>query len=287
MRFLGRAALVAAAVTAYSLVEPYRYRLTDHKLQVRPGGPELKILHISDLHLKGRDHKLARFVTGLSELENIDLVLATGDLIEDDSGIGPLIECFSRLKARLGCFYVLGSHDYHQSRFTSYAKYFTGKKGPLAAPKAATPALEAGLRGNGWQSLSNASTVVDTEWGRLKLAGVDDPYLGRHDVRVIHRDKDDTFAIGLVHSPEVVSEWLLAGFDLVVAGHTHAGQVRMPLYGALVTNCSLPTGLAGGAHKIGNGWLHVSPGLGTGRFSPIRFDCRPEATVLELVPRLV
>jgi predicted MPP superfamily phosphohydrolase len=129
--------------------------------------------------------------------------------------------------------------------------------------------------------LTNRSTVVETEWGRLKLAGVDDPYLGRHDVRVIHRDDDDTFAIGLVHAPDVVSEWFLAGFDLVVAGHTHAGQVRVPLYGALVTNCSLPTGLAGGAHRIGNGWLHVSPGLGTGRFSPIRFDCRPEATVLE------
>jgi predicted MPP superfamily phosphohydrolase len=281
MRFLGRAALAAGALASYALVEPYRYRLTNHKLRGRAAGPALKILHISDLHLKGRDRRLARFVTELGGLEDIDLVLATGDLIEDNSGIQPLVEAFSALKGRLGCFYVLGSHDYHQSRFKSYAKYFTGKRGTITAPQADTAALEAGLAERGWQPLTNRSTVVETEWGRLKLAGVDDPYLGRHDVRVIHRDDDDTFAIGLVHAPDVVSEWFLAGFDLVVAGHTHAGQVRVPLYGALVTNCSLPTGLAGGAHRIGNGWLHVSPGLGTGRFSPIRFDCRPEATVLE------
>jgi uncharacterized protein len=283
MRFLGRAALATGVMAGYSLVEPYLYRLAHHKLQTSSATLPLKILHISDLHLKARDRKLASFVSGLSARTDLDLVLATGDLIEDDSGIEPLIDCFSKLKARGGCFYVLGSHDYHQSRFTSYAKYFTGGKAPLAAPKAATSALEAGLIENRWQSLTNTSTLVEFGWGRLRLAGVDDPYLGRHDVRVIQRDKDDTYAIGLVHSPEVVSEWFLAGFDLVLAGHTHAGQVRVPFYGALVTNCSLPTALAGGPHRVGNGWLHVSPGLGTGKFSPIRFHCRPEATLLELV----
>jgi predicted MPP superfamily phosphohydrolase len=285
MRFLGRAALAAGALGAYSVYEPYRFRLVTHRLETPAHQPEINILHLSDLHLKGRDHKLARFVKGLASVENIDLIVATGDLIEDNSGIEPLIDCFSALNARLGCYYVLGSHDYHQSRFTSYAKYFTGKKQPLAAPPAATDELEAGLAEHGWHALINSSATVQTSWGRLKLVGLDDPYLGRHDVNVIHRDPDDALAIGLLHSPEVVSEWFLAGFDLVVAGHTHAGQVRVPFYGALVTNCSLPTALAGGAHRVGGGWLHVSPGLGTGRFSPIRFNCRPEATVLELVHR--
>jgi len=282
MRFLGRAALAAGALGAYSLYEPYRFRVVTHRLELPLHRPEIKVLHLSDLHLKGHDHKLAAFVTKLSSIEDIDLILATGDLIEDDSGIKPLIDCFSALRARLGCYYVLGSHDYHQSRFTSYAKYFTKRKGPLSAPPAATTDLEAGLTANGWQALTNASAIVDTSWGRVKLVGLDDPYLGRHDISVIHRDPEDVMAIGLLHSPEVVSEWFLAGFDLVVAGHTHAGQVRVPFYGALVTNCSLPTALAGGAHRIGDGWLHVSPGLGTGKFSPVRFNCPPEATLLEL-----
>ena len=283
MRFLGRAALAAGLLAAYSLYEPYRFRLVTHRLKVESELPEIKILHISDLHLKGRDAKLARFVTELRSLEDIDLILATGDFIEDNSGIAPLIRSFSELKARLGCFYVLGSHDYYQSQFTSWGKYFTGNKTSVTAKRAATTELESGLMAYGWQSLSNSSVDIDAKWGRLRLTGLDDPYLNRHDPSVIQLDGDETMAIGLVHSPEVVSEWFLAGFDLVVAGHTHGGQVRVPFYGALVTNSSLPTALAGGPHRIGNGWLHVSPGLGTGKFSPIRFNCLPQATLLELV----
>jgi uncharacterized protein len=284
MRFLRRAAVAATALGAYSLLEPYWFRLVTHRLEAPSGIPALNILHLSDLHLKGRDRRMAAFVTRLSSLDNIDLILSTGDLIEDDSGIDPLIESFSKLSARLGCFYVLGSHDYHQSQFTSYTKYFTGSRGQVPPPKAATARLEAGLAHAGWRCLTNTSQNLITDWGRLQLTGVDDPYLGRHDLRVIHRGTDVRVAIGLVHAPEVVSEWFLAGFDLVVAGHTHAGQVRLPFYGALVTNCSLPTALAGGAHRVGSGWLHVSPGLGTGKFSPVRFNCRPEATLLQLVP---
>jgi predicted MPP superfamily phosphohydrolase len=92
-------------------------------------------------------------------------------------------------------------------------------------------------------------------------------------------------AIGVVHTPDVVSEWALGGYDLVLAGHTHGGQVRIPGVGAVVTNCTLPPALAAGLHRIGGAWLHVSPGLGTGRFSPIRFNCRPEATLLRLRSR--
>ncbi|MDP9225794.1 MAG: metallophosphoesterase, partial [Actinomycetota bacterium] len=189
----------------------------------------------------------------------------------------------SGLEARLGRFYVLGSHDYYQSRFASYAKYFSGHRSHVNAPKASTPELEAGLAAHGWQPLINETTLVNAPAGRIRLTGIDDPYLKRQDVQLIRRDDDEILAIGLVHTPDVVSEWFLAGFDLVVAGHTHAGQVRLPLAGALITNCSLPTALASGPHRIGNGWLHVSPGLGTGKFSPLRFNCRPEATVLELV----
>jgi predicted MPP superfamily phosphohydrolase len=283
MRFLRPAAVAATALGAYSLLEPYWYRLVTHRLQVPSTVPALNILHLSDLHLKARDRRLTAFVSGLTSLE-VDLILSTGDLIEDDSGIDPLVECFSQLKARLGRFYVLGSHDYHQSHFTSYTKYFTAGRGHLPTRKAATARLEAGLADAGWHSLTNSSENLATKWGKLQLTGVDDPYLGRHDLRVIRRHADSRVAIGLMHAPEVVSEWFLAGFDLVVAGHTHAGQVRLPFYGALVTNCALPTALAGGPHQVGNGWLHVSPGLGTGKFSPIRFNCRPEATLLTLVP---
>jgi predicted MPP superfamily phosphohydrolase len=77
------------------------------------------------------------------------------------------------------------------------------------------------------------------------------------------------------------------GFALLLAGHTHGGQVRVPFYGALTTNCDLPHSMARGLHRWPNSdaWLHVSAGLGTHPTAPVRFACRPEATVLTLIPR--
>ncbi|MEX0791075.1 MAG: metallophosphoesterase, partial [Actinomycetota bacterium] len=76
-----------------------------------------------------------------------------------------------------------------------------------------------------------------------------------------------------------------AGYDLAVAGHTHGCQVRFPFVGAVVTNSTLPTSLAKGLSRVGNCWLFVTPGVGTGKFAPFRFLCPPEASVLTLVPR--
>jgi predicted MPP superfamily phosphohydrolase len=75
------------------------------------------------------------------------------------------------------------------------------------------------------------------------------------------------------------------GIDLIFAGHTHGGQLCVPGFGALVTNCDLPVSQAKGLHQRGGAWLHVSAGLGTSPTAPIRFACPPEATLLTLVPR--
>ena len=77
------------------------------------------------------------------------------------------------------------------------------------------------------------------------------------------------------------------GFDLLFAGHTHGGQVCVPLVGALVTNCDLDRRMAKGLHRWprSDAWLHVSAGLGTSPTAPVRFACPPEATVLTLIPR--
>jgi uncharacterized protein len=276
---------LGAAIGAYALYEPHRYRLVTHDLACHPSVPELTLLHVSDTHLDSSNQARIRWLSELPDRLGLvpDLVLATGDLIQDNSGIEPLVELLAPLEARLGRFFVFGSHDYYQASFQSYAKYWTGKRIPRA-PHADSDRLRDSLQNKGWVQLHNQSEVIETPAGRVRLVGVDDPYLGRHKTSHIERDARDVCAIGLMHSPEIVSEFVLAGFDLILAGHTHAGQVRVPFVGALVTNCSLPLPLAGGPHRIGDSWLHVSPGLGTGKFSPVRLNCRPEATLLRLRP---
>src|SRR5690606_31680304 len=95
--------------------------------------------------------------------------------------------------------------------------------------------------------------------------------------------------IGVTHSPEprVLDDMAADGFSLLLAGHTHGGQVRVPFVGALVTNCGLPRQMARGLHRWPNSdsWLHVSAGLGTHPTAPVRFAGRPEASLLTLIPR--
>ena len=94
--------------------------------------------------------------------------------------------------------------------------------------------------------------------------------------------------LGLTHSPEprVLDAFAADGYDLVLAGHTHGGQLRLPGYGAIVTNCGLDRARARGASRWGSHMrLHVSAGLGTSPFAPARFCCPPEASLLTLVAR--
>ena len=95
-------------------------------------------------------------------------------------------------------------------------------------------------------------------------------------------------SLAVTHAPyrSVLDPMAADGHDLIVAGHTHGGQVCVPFYGALVTNCDLDTarvkGLSSHTAEGRTSWLHVSAGLGTSPYAPVRFACRPEATLLTL-----
>jgi hypothetical protein len=285
-RLLASAAALGAGGLAYALVEARSYRVRRHRLPVRAGAPGLTVLHVSDTHLKERDRTKTRWLRGLPErLGDVpDLVIATGDLVEDPTGIDPLVDALSELPSRWGKWYVLGSHDYFHSTFPGFVKYFTGNRAVTRAKPADTPRLERGLEATGWKALTNRTEVIETPGGRIRLTGVDDPYIHREETGHLGRSDGDALAIGLMHAPEVVSEYALHGYDLMLAGHTHGGQVRVPFTGAVVTNSTLPCALAAGPTRVGSSWLHVSPGLAQGKFAPIRFNCRPEVTLLTLQP---
>lgn len=278
-------ALGAAGLVGYPFFEARWFRVHHARVPLGREVPRTTILHVSDTHLTRGNHALIRFLQGLPGRFGIpDFVIATGDLIDDDTGISPITRALNDLPAKVGRYYVLGSHDYYQSRFKGYLKYFRARTHVVKAPFADTKTMEENLQRDGWVCLTNKTGFASTARGTIRLAGVDDPYLRRHDTEHIARGPDEILAIGLAHTPDVVSEWMLNGYDVVLSGHTHGGQVRVPGFGALVTNSSLPTALASGLHKIGSSWLHVSPGLGTSKFAPMRFNCRPEVTLLEIVP---
>jgi uncharacterized protein len=139
----------------------------------------------------------------------------------------------------------------------------------------------------GWLDLTNARGYLKADGRQLELVGVDDPHIerDRYDLVSAPADPDATLTIGVTHSPEprVISAMALDGCDLILAGHTHGGQLRVPFYGALVTNCGLDRAHARGLSRYDGVWLHVSAGLGTSPFAPVRFACPPEATLLTLV----
>ncbi len=286
MRPLRTLLSAGGALAAYSiLIEPRSFRLQHHRLEVRPELPPLRILHLGDTHVRGPQMPVLGFLRSLPGLlgPEPDLIVFTGDFIDGDRGIEPVVEAVNNLPARLGRFFVLGSHDYWAPKFQSYLKYFTGHRERIRPRHVDTGRLRSGLEVEGWIDLTNRHHVVSDGDLSIRLNGVDDPYLKRHRLDAVRRGEED-LAIGVMHAPDLTSQWALEGFDLILGGHTHGGQVRVPFVGALTTNSSLPNRLACGPVRVGGAWLHVSPGLGTGPYSRIRFNCPPEATLLELAP---
>ncbi len=281
---------LGAATTAYSLWEARQYTLREAEIllprslhQPREGRSELRILHLSDLHLSPRDTDRIAWVRSLGELD-VDLTVVTGDFHGDARGPTLALEALGPLLDRPG-FFVRGSNDYYAPARANPAKYLSGpsvlrtKRPPIDV----TP-LNAGLTAAGWIDLDNAAAQVTVGGWRVDARGVDDPHIRRDRYAEVAGpfDPDAELRLGVTHAPyrRVLDAMAADGCDLILAGHTHGGQVCLPWFGALVTNCDLPRDRAKGLSQWRGSALHVSAGLGTSPFTPIRVACRPEATVV-------
>lgn len=275
---------VGVACVIWGLFEAKMYRLRSYDIPLLPAGSKaISILQVSDLHLRPGLKRLEAFMRALHD-QTYDVVLATGDLLGDPRSVETCAELLNGLEARLDRCVVFGSSDYYAPVFKNYIDYFLKKKRPRTK-KNRTDEFRRLLDPEGWQELNNRT--ISTLWNgmNVQITGLDDPHLDREDRSLLKRGPDAELALCVVHDPAPYKEAASAHFDLVVSGHTHGGQVRFPLIGAVVTNSSLPTRLARGLNKLNGSWLFVTPGLGTGKFAPFRFMCRPEASVLNLVPR--
>jgi uncharacterized protein len=284
------ATTTSAATVAYAAgVERRRWTLREATLPVlAEGARPLRVLHISDLHLTPRQYSKQRWVARLAELEP-DLVVNTGDNLAHPRAVPAVVAALGPLLDFPGLF-VFGSNDYFGPTPKNPARYLVKSSRRIHGEPLPWRDLRAALVERGWQDATHARLALTVAGAPIAAAGVDDPHLGldRYD-RVAGRPAaESALRLGITHSPEprVLDRFAADGYDLVLAGHTHGGQLRLPGVGALVTNCGLDRSRARGASRWGaHMWLHVSAGLGTSPFAPVRFACPPEASLLTLVPR--
>ena len=285
---LGLVAFGVACLLYASLIERHWFALRRHTVPcLPPGSRPIRILHISDLHFRHGQRRTARFLARCAATAP-HLAVCTGDFLDEEAGIDVAVPAVAQIRPSSAALFVLGSHDYYATRPGNPFKYFLGpsSRKPPKGPTLPWRDLVSKLEANGWELVLNRATTVTVDGvGAVDVVGLDDPHIGREDLSVASPRTAPGFRLGVVHSPDGAPPLADLGYDLIVCGHTHGGQIRVPGFGALVTNTrTLPRRGARGVSRIGRSWLHVSAGLGTSRYAPIRFACRPEACVLELIP---
>jgi len=295
---------VGAAGLAYaSLVERNAYALRRVTVPVLPAGHRpLRVVHVSDLHLMPGQRRKAAWVAALADLRP-DLVVNTGDNISHPDAIPVALEAFSAFEGVPGVF-VMGSNDYFVPQPKNPFLYLLPPRlpAPSRSPRLPTEDLVKGMLDLGWTDLTNTRATLAVAGSPVEFVGVDDPHLKYDRYGLVEGpfSPEAELRVGVTHAPyqRILDAMTRDGAELVVAGHTHGGQLCLPLYGALVTNCDLDRGRAkglsrwwpGAGRSLGSppppdaAWLEVSAGLGTSPYAPVRFACRPEATLLTLVP---
>lgn len=290
---------VGAAATVWGVgIERYLFTVRHHVLPILPAGSSpLRVLHLSDAHMAPWQHRKQRWIAGLAEFEP-QLVVNTGDNLGHAGGLRGLRAAFDPLRGIPGVF-VHGSNDHAAPSPRNPFMYFIGpSKAKLRSTiePLDTQALDGYLTDElGWLDLNNAAATLDAAGLRIDAFGVSDAH--RHWDRLdelpdqleeLRGDGSHALTIGVTHAPyrRVLDSFTDLGADALFAGHTHGGQVRLPGFGALVANCDIPLrqarGLSTWSHGDSTVPLNVSAGLGHSIYAPVRFACRPEASLLTL-----
>ena len=302
-RRLGRVVAVGSTAglsgVAYGWLEARWFRTRHVTVPVlAPGSTPLRVLHLTDVHLTPYQNRKRAWLASLADLQP-DLVVSTGDSLSHREAVTPFMEGLGDLRDVPGVF-VLGSNDYYAPRRVNPARYLLPDDGSRRTGARRLPFadLVARLRAAGWTDLSNRRTTLTVRGLRIAVAGVDDPHMWYDDLEAVAgpADPDADLRLGVSHAPylRVLDQFAADGYDMILAGHTHGGQLCLPGGRALVTNCDIDRERASGLHRHplgsqpgdpGSSWLHVSAGAGTSPYAVARVCCRPEAVLLHLVPR--
>jgi predicted MPP superfamily phosphohydrolase len=224
----------------------------------------LRIVHITDLHMSGRITRpyFERVVEETNAL-HADLIAITGDIVETESCVDWIPETLARLRANSGVYYVLGNHD----RYVDVER------------------LKAALADAGLVHLGADCHHLSVRGMPIVLGGNELPWFepASNFNHVPHNEESESpLRILLAHSPDEFKWAQSRDVDLVLAGHLHGGQVRLPLFGAILSPSRYGVRYAHGVFTAGNTVMHVS--RGTGSLTPLRYNCPPEISLLTLGP---
>lgn len=288
---------VGAACAVWGIgIERYLFTVREASVAaLPPGSRPLRVLHVSDAHMAPWQRRKQDWLSSLSELEP-DLVINTGDNLGHRDGLQGVRRAFDAFTGVPGVF-VHGSNDVLGPTPRNPIRYFSGPSEHHRDPELLdTAALDAYLTEElGWSDLNNAAARVEVAGSTVDLFGVDDAHRDWEDLDTVpaniaalgSRDAA-TPLIGVTHAPyqRVLNTFVDNGAQAIFGGHTHGGQVCLPGYGALVANCDIPLKQAKGLSTWTHGGrsipLNVSAGCGHSIYAPVRFACRPEATLLTL-----
>jgi len=293
---------VSASAAVWGVgIERYLFTVREHAVRILPRGTApLRVLHLSDAHMAPWQRRKQQWMAALAEQWRPDLVVNTGDNLGHEHGLRGLRSALDPLRGIPG-FFVHGSNDHAAPSPRNPLKYFTGpsKNVKGTSEPLDTQSLDGYLQDElGWLDLNNAVGSVDVAGLRIDAFGVSDAHRGWDRLQVLPDLLEElradvappTLTIGVTHAPyrRVLDTFVDLGADMIFAGHTHGGQVRLPGFGALVANCDIPLdqarGLSGWSHAGGRVPLNVSAGIGHSIYAPVRFACRPEASLITLLP---
>lgn len=291
-----------------TLVERTAFRVrheTVHALP--PGSAPLRVLHLADQHLAPWQRGKVAWLRSLAALEP-DLVVSTGDALGHRDAIPALADSLEPLRGIPGVF-VHGSNDLYGPMLKNPLRYFLGPSSKGAVhrePDLDTSSLEAAYADLGWLDLNDRARALEIAGTRLELFGTHDAHHGwdrtdivRDELATLRAEADwspgtrGPVAIGVTHAPyrRILDMLVDEGADVVFAGHTHGGQVRIPGGHALVANCDVPldqaSGLSTWRHGAATAALQVSQGIGTSIYAPFRLGTPPEAVLVSLEARRI
>ncbi|MCY4618198.1 MAG: metallophosphoesterase [Chloroflexi bacterium] len=289
----GAGALGALGVVAtlYAWWESTAVEVTERRLvlpDLPPGLEGLRILHISDTHFPASGDSVGRFLERIWHLD-YDLICCTGDYVETSAGWDSAGDALTQLTAPLGVYATLGAHDYCQpvrsfDEWVSFnADRLMGSPRRFVNPAPFVERLEeAGIvvLRNEWRSLEIGGELV-----RIGGAGDDSVRMARLDAAT---PPPGGFSIMLTHAPDAALRLRMprdGGPSLVLCGHTHGGQIRVPGWGAPLRHSRLVSReQTSGVFEVSGAQVVVSQGFGTAHV-PLRFACRPEIGLITLTNR--